>query len=172
MPSLPAVRFGSPEILPVDDSHRPIRRFKIIEQSRVDADFPCLPVPASVGFERRGIGVQVAPAGAAEMIGDLLGVPAVDSIAVGLRHGELIRLEIGIEMTAFRTERAGTARELLRQFAVDLECGAATVAVCDKCHYKFLCAVDDPVRSIAALNTAACASNARRYAGRAFARAT
>lgn len=120
----------SPQILPVNYSHRPVGGLEIVEQPRVNADIARFPVPASIRFERRAVGIQVAAARAAEMVGDLLRVPTIDGIAIGLRHGKLVGRKIGIKMPPFRAERAGAPRQLLGQLAINFKSSAATMAVC------------------------------------------
>ena len=68
-----ALQRGSPQVFPVDHGHRPIGGFKVVEQPRVDGDFARLAVPASVGFEIGTVGINIAPARAAKMIGNFFG---------------------------------------------------------------------------------------------------
>ena len=90
-----------PQILAIDHRHRPVRRLKIVEQARVDSDLACRTVPTSIGFEIRAVGIEIATASAAEVVCHVLRIPTIDGVAVGLRHGELVGREIGIEMPPF-----------------------------------------------------------------------
>ena len=74
MLAIVAASCGSPQILAVNHRHRPVRSLEVIEQPCVDADPARLAVPAAVRLERRTVGIEAAPAGAAEMVGNFLGV--------------------------------------------------------------------------------------------------
>jgi len=44
-------------MLAVDYGDRPVRRFEIVEQSRIDRDAPRFAVPRPVGLKVRAVGV-------------------------------------------------------------------------------------------------------------------
>ena len=104
MLAIVAASCGSPQILAVNHRHRPVRSLEVIEQPCVDTDPARLAVPATVRLERRTVGIEAAPAGAAEMVGNFLGVPALDGVAIGLRHAALIGRDIDIEQPVLGAE--------------------------------------------------------------------
>jgi hypothetical protein len=88
-------------MLAVQNGDRPVGGFEIVEQPRVDGDAPALAIPLAIALKVRAVGIEVAASGGAEMIVHRPGIPAVDRVAVGQGHLELIRPIIGVEMTAF-----------------------------------------------------------------------
>src|SRR5262249_45092720 len=103
-----------PLMLAVDDRHRPIGGFEVIEQSRVDGDPTSSAIPRAVRLESGAVGIEVAATGRAEVIGDHSGVPAIDAIAVSGPRLEPLGRIVGVEVTALRAQRAGAARQCLR----------------------------------------------------------
>jgi hypothetical protein len=72
-----------PEVLSVEHADRPISRFEVVQKARVHGNSPCLTVPGSIGLEVGAVGVQIAAAGATEVICNGLRVPSVNRIAIG-----------------------------------------------------------------------------------------
>src|SRR5436305_1091804 len=94
--------FFSPKMFPVDHGHRIVGSLKIIQQARVHGNSPCLAIPLPIRCECRAVGIQIAPAGAAKVVGDEPGLPPVDGVTVGLCDLEYLRIVIGIEMATLR----------------------------------------------------------------------
>src|SRR3954465_10627857 len=92
----------SPKMFPVDHGHRIVRGLEIIQQARVHGNSPCLAIPLPIRCECGAVGIQVAPAGAAKVVGDELGLPPVDGVTVGLCDLEYLRIVIGVEVAPLR----------------------------------------------------------------------
>src|SRR5581483_8869408 len=121
-------------MLAVDHPHGPIRRLEIIQQAGIHRDAAGLSIPTAVPLEIRTVGIEIAAAGAAEMIVNRPRIPVIDRVAVGQGHLEPVGREIGIKMPALGTEGTSATRELFGQFTFDGETVAAAVAPSSQTH--------------------------------------
>jgi hypothetical protein len=83
----------------IEDCHWPIHCLEVVEQAGIDSDTTGLSVPLWVGLERWDVGVEVAAAGAAEVVRDKLRVPPVDSVTVSLRGVKSVGLKVRVEIS-------------------------------------------------------------------------
>ena len=94
----------SPKMFPVDHGHRIVCRLKVIQQAGVHGNSPCLAIPLPIRCECGAVGIQIAPAGAAKVVGDEPGLPPVDGVTVGLCDLEYLGIVIGVQVAPFRAD--------------------------------------------------------------------